>query len=146
MFLLKLGERRTHTLLSCFRRFRTWRCWPTVVHNSTVSSHIVYLCRNRYARRQLVLCRVYFQYGEDTCRLRAFFKKLEILENYQHCQHADNVLPPNNSISLLAAYEISCALCNEIALRNEALLLLLEGRDQKRQHHSKDQEEGFSNF
>jgi len=43
--------------------------------------HIVYLCRSRYARRQLVLCRIYFQYGEDTCRLSFFqetwnFRKL----------------------------------------------------------------------
>jgi len=39
-------------------------------------------------------------------------------------------------------------LCNEIALRSEALLLLLEGRDQKRQRHGEDQEmeEGLATF
>jgi len=38
-----------------------------LVNNSTVSSQIVYLCRNRQAS-QLVLWWIYFQNGEETCR------------------------------------------------------------------------------
>ena len=76
--LLKMGELRTRSFLSCFRRFRALRCLSTVVNNSTVSSQIVYLCRNRYARRQLVLCKIYFQNGEETCRPKLFSRNLEI--------------------------------------------------------------------
>jgi len=61
----KIGWTSKSHILSCFRRFCTLRCWPTIVHNSNLSSQIVYLCLNRYAR-QLVLCRIHFQNGEDT--------------------------------------------------------------------------------
>jgi len=76
----------------------------------------------------------------------AFFKKLEILENYQ-------ALPTCKQCAAAEQHNISrvCLrniLFNEIALRSEALLLLLEGGGQQRQRHGKDQEveEGFSNF
>jgi len=70
-----------------------------------------------------------------------FVKKLEI-KNYQAlpmcCRRKLNI-----SRGCLRSI-----LCNGTALRSEVLLLLLEGRDQKRQRHGKDQEveEGFSNF
>jgi len=67
---LKLGERRTHTFLSCFRRFRTLRCWFTVVQIQLFRrrSFTDHLRRNRFAR-QLVVCGIYFQNDEEMCRL-----------------------------------------------------------------------------
>jgi len=65
----------------------------------------------------------------------AFFKKLEILENYLAL-----ALPTCSQGAAAEQLNISrdCLrniLCNETALRSEALLLLLEGRDRKRQPH-----------
>jgi len=61
----------------------------------------------------------------------AFFKKLEILENYLAL-----ALPTCSQGAAAEKLNISPGCmrnnpCNETALRSEALLLLLEGRDQK---------------
>jgi len=93
----------------------------------------------------MVQCRIYFQTGKEMCRL-SLFKKLEILENYV-------ALPTCSQGAAAEQLNISrgCLrniLCKETALRSEALSLLLEARDRKRQHHGKSQEveEAFSTF
>jgi len=68
------------------------------------------------------------------------------LENYQALPACSQCAAPEHlNISRGCLRNI---LCNEIAFRSEALLLLLQGMDQKRQRHGKDQEveEGLSNF
>ena len=65
--------------MSCFRRFHTVSCWPIVL-NPTVSSQIVYLCRNWNARL-LVLCIVEFIFKMAKRRADVALKH-EILENY----------------------------------------------------------------
>jgi len=76
----------------------------------------------------------------------AFYKKLEILENYPTLPTSSQSASAEQ-LNIMSRGCLRNILCNEIALRSEAILSLLEGRDQKEQRHDKDQEveEGFSN-
>jgi len=62
-----LGEKTSQATLFCLAFDGFILSAADLVHNSTVSSQIVYLRCSRQAR-QLVLCRIYVKNGEETRR------------------------------------------------------------------------------
>jgi len=65
--LLKIGWKSVELTLCLAFDGCTLNFAEDLVLNSTVPSQILYLCRSGSAR-QLELCRIYFQNGEETCR------------------------------------------------------------------------------
>jgi len=90
----------------------------------------VYLCRKRYARQLVV---GYVEFIFNTAKRRAdvaFVKKLEILENYPALSTSSQSASAEQ-LNIMSRGCLRNILCSKIALRSEALLLLLEGGTRK---------------